>query len=180
MPCVWDPRGEVGGVRCCCCAAVVSGRIWAGPQADCGGTIPFTHCEHPRPAPSSHERGVCHNTQKIPFAKSSRMPGRNAGRAGLSVVRCGAAGLVAPLGVGAKPIRSVLGRVWPKSASPYDAGLSCKSMNVVVKKSHNSKVRFTFQPLRASCGTPPAPAPLARCLLPRVSADDTPPRRAPP
>ena len=34
-----------------------------------------------------------------------------------------------------------------------------------------------FQPLRASCGT--LPAPLAHCLLPRVSAGDTPPRSGP-
>ena len=33
------------------------------------------------------------------------------------------------------------------------------------------------QPLRTSCGTPPAP--LVRCLLPRVSADGAPPRGGP-
>ena len=100
--------------------------------------------------------------KKNPFAKSSRVPGRNAGRAGLGVVRRGGAGLVAPLGVGAKPLRSVLGRVWAKPASSYVAGLSCKPINGVVQKGHNFKVRSNPCARRVARPRRPLPAVCSR------------------
>ena len=127
------------------------------PIPSCVAGVPIHQCPSPR---TEAEYQPVPEEKKIP--KSSHVPGRNAGRAGLGVVRRGGAGLVAPLGVGAKPLRSVLGREWPKPASSYVAGLSRKPINGVVQKSHTFKVRSNPCARRVARPRRPLPAVCSR------------------